>query len=59
MQAQTHLFDPHLSLRLDRLIVTIEASPRHSSRVLLQLHKRWAERTVPAFGKHELVGGLR
>ena len=47
----TQLFDPRLSLRLDRLIIQIELGPPAVQRLALRLAKRYFERAVPAFGK--------
>jgi hypothetical protein len=47
----TQSFDRTLSLRLDRLILQIEAGPPAVQKFALRLAKRYFERTVPTFGK--------
>ncbi len=47
----TQLFDPRLSLRLDRLIIQIELGPPAVQRLALRLAKRYCECRVPSYGK--------
>lgn len=42
-------FDAALSLRLDKLIIALDAQPRWAQRTTLRIRKRWIEREVPAF----------
>jgi len=50
-----HPFDRAMSLRLDRVIHTLDRRPPWPQRLPLQLHKAWLERRVPRV----LKGGAR
>ena len=51
MQANTHPYDPRISLRLDALIISLEQGPPAAQRLALRLAKRYFERAVPAYGR--------
>lgn len=46
-----HPYDRTLSLRLDRLILQLEAGPPAVQRLALRTLKRFYERRVPAYGR--------